>query len=121
MTFIPMPDGSLSFERRGDLGIPSRDTLILKEHYAEALRILEEDGCCAWRGRTVCGDKPTMLVIGGTTLYFHTYRSLVVEGMAIAFMCQRHLNNPQIDMHRSLRRSQERERLKFKRMVEHDR
>lgn len=112
-----LPEGSRIIDTwRGKvLGLTSKSTAVPRDKLAELLAALEDSGCCAWRGRTACGEKPTTMVIGETTIFFHTFRSLAgaVPGGVIVFLCERHLNDLWADMLTPLRKDQERERRKY--------
>ena len=91
---------------------------------------LKSGGCGAFKGRQRCGAelKPGSMTIGQSNLLFLCYIAAGPvplpgsEGCGddggglramLAFLCERHQDNPALDMPRSLRRRQEKEQKKF--------
>jgi hypothetical protein len=106
----------LVYEQPGkDHGIPSRMYAIhgVPHDPASLYAIAAEKGCCAWKGRTACGNPPTWMAIGGSWLTFATYRAAHSTEMVIAALCDEHAPTITRDMPEPLRQSQMREARKF--------
>ena len=91
---------------------------------------LKSGGCGAFRGKQRCGAEvaPDAMTIGQSNLLFLTYiaagpislpdsEGFGADGGGLramfTFLCERHQENPSLDMSPSLRRRQEKEQKKF--------
>jgi len=85
---------------------------------------VRERGCGAWMGRAGCNEPAEVAVVGETQLFFSTFRAVTLEpGVNLVWLCSRHTPDGEDggaivrDMPRALRRSQERERQKYLRLL----
>ena len=117
-------ESTVLYEGFGDDGDWQRLTLLSGE-LADPVRVissLKSGGCGAFKGSQRCGAelKPDCAyTIGFAKLLFLSYIAAgpitlpeSVRAM-LAFFCERHQDNPVLDMSRALRRRQEKEQKKF--------